>query len=91
MTVTLPADPETERLARRLAEVTGRPLPAVVKDAIAAKAEAAGLAVPKHAQMSRANLLARMTEIADGFARLPVLDARTPDDIIGYDEHGVPR
>jgi len=24
------------------------------------------------------------------FARLPVLDRRDPDDILGYDEHGLP-
>jgi hypothetical protein len=24
-------------------------------------------------------------------AQLPVLDTRSPDDIVGYDNHGVPR
>jgi antitoxin VapB len=30
-------------------------------------------------------------EIATRCAALPVLDARQPDDIIGYDQHGIPR
>ena len=28
--------------------------------------------------------------ISDRFAAYPVLDARSPDEIIGYDEFGVP-
>jgi antitoxin VapB len=89
--MTLPADAETERLARKLAEATGKPLPSIVREAIAAKAEAAGLTENGGPQLSRDELLARMKEITDGFASLPVLDDRTPDEIIGYDEHGVPR
>jgi len=32
-----------------------------------------------------------LDEIALHCARLPVLDARTPDEILGYEEHGTPR
>jgi hypothetical protein len=32
-----------------------------------------------------------MLEIAERSAARPVLDRRDPDDIIGYDEHGLPR
>jgi hypothetical protein len=32
-----------------------------------------------------------MTAISDHCAALPVYDARTPEEIIGYDEFGVPR
>ena len=91
MTITLPADPETECLARKLAEATGKPLPTVVKEAIEAKAEAAGVSTQGPARVPRDALLARMTEITDGFARLPVLDPRTADEIVGYDAHGVPQ
>ena len=41
----------------------------------------------------RADRLARLTEtlrIAAEFQTLPVLDDRTPDEILGYDEHGLP-
>lgn len=87
MTITLPADPETERLARKLADATGRPLPMVVRDAIEAAAARAG--IPKQARLSRDELLARMTEITDGFAHFPILDQRSADEIIGYDEQGL--
>ena len=29
--------------------------------------------------------------IQERIAKLPVLDARDADDVLGYDEHGVPR
>jgi antitoxin VapB len=32
-----------------------------------------------------------LDEIAQHCARLPALDPRTPDEILGYDEHGLPR
>jgi Rv0623-like transcription factor len=35
-------------------------------------------------------LLARVRAIQAELARLPVLDARNPDEIIGYDERGLP-
>jgi antitoxin VapB len=35
-------------------------------------------------------VIRRVMEIAQRIASLPVLDPRTPDEIIGYDEHGVP-
>ena len=38
MSITLHVDPETERLARRLAETTGLTVPAVVKSALEAMA-----------------------------------------------------
>lgn len=89
MTVTLPADPETERLARKLAEATGKPLPVVVREAIASEAARAGVAVA--ARTPRDQLIARMIRITDGFAHLPVLDDRSADAIIGYGEHGLPQ
>ena len=74
MTITLPADPDTERLARRLAEATGKPLPVIVRQAI--EAEAAKVGVTRATRLNRDELLARMTTITDGFADLPVLNTR---------------
>ena len=91
MTITLPVDAETERLARKLAQTTGKSLPLIVKEAIEAKAEAVGIGSHDRIGPSSHDLLARMVEITDGFARLPVLDPRTADEIIGYDAHGVPQ
>jgi antitoxin VapB len=87
MTVTLPADADTERLARKLAQATGKPLPVIVKQAIEAEAVKAGVTAP--ARLSRDELLLRMTEITAGFAALPVLDPRSADEIAGYDEFGL--
>ena len=90
-TTTLPADPDTERLAQKLAEATGKPLPTIVREAITARAEAAGVTLRGRGGLSREELLARMIAITDRFAELPVYDARTPEEIIGYDEHGLPQ
>lgn len=89
MSTNLPADPETERLARNIAEATGKPLPAVVKEAIAAKAEAEG--VDEHAHKRRKKLdFDKLNAIIERAATRPVLDPRTADEIIGYNAHGVP-
>jgi len=88
MTINLPVDPETERLARKLAEVNGKTLPDILRQVIEAEAAKAG--VKASGRLTKQELIARMTEITDGFAKLPVLDPRTPDEIIGYGEHGLP-
>ena len=84
-------DPDTERLAQKIAQVTGKPIQTVVREAITAKAEAAGILVTKHVKYSRDELIARMRALSDHCASLPVLDPRPPDEIIGYDEFGIPR
>jgi antitoxin VapB len=89
MTIMLPIDDETERLARKLAEATGKSLPDVVSEAIAAMAADTGVRAHVANRLSGDSLLARMTEITDGFAHLPILDPRAADEILGYDEHGL--
>jgi antitoxin VapB len=42
-------------------------------------------------ERSRRRLADELDEIARHCSRLPVLDARTSDEILGYDEHGLPR
>jgi antitoxin VapB len=89
MNTTLPADPETERLARNIAEATGKPLPTVVKEAIAAKAEAVGVDDGEHKERKRLDFT-RVNAIIERAAARPVLDSRSPDEIIGYNADGVP-
>jgi hypothetical protein len=75
MTITLPADPDTERLAKEVARVTGKPLQTVLREAIAARAEAVGVAPPprRPANMDKVSaILARVDA-------LPVLDQRSVD------------
>jgi antitoxin VapB len=86
---TLPADTETERLARNIAEATGKPLATVVKEAIAARAEAVGVGTARHGRRKGLDR-ARINAIIARSAARPVLDARTPDEIIGYNAYGLP-
>ena len=37
------------------------------------------------------NMIEKLKRIVDEFNQLPVLDDRSPDEILGYDEHGAPR
>jgi antitoxin VapB len=90
MTSTLPADPETERLARKVAEVKGKPVSAIVRDAIEATAREVGLLTAKPSGLTVAEKRQRLLEISERSAARPVLDPRTPDEILGYDERGLP-
>jgi antitoxin VapB len=48
------------------------------------------LAREERKRENKAALLADIRAIADHCASLPVLDARTEDEILGYDENGIP-
>jgi antitoxin VapB len=73
---------EAHRLARRLADLTNRSMTEAVTEALR---EAVARRAP--AAQARRDLLDRISRHA---AALPVLDERAPDDILGYDEHGLP-
>jgi antitoxin VapB len=75
-------DPETDRLARELAELSGLPITTAVRDAIAER-----LAVLR--ALSRATPPALDEIIARGRARATV-DTRSEAEILGYDERGLP-
>ena len=77
-------DESTDRLVRRLAEVTGESITDAV--AIAVRERLERLAVSRLG----ADLVADIAAIADRCRQLPELDTRTADEIIGYDERGVP-
>jgi antitoxin VapB len=77
-------DPETDRLARAVAALTGETLTTAVKKALAERLERERLK-----RGDRAKRLARIREIAEHFAGLPDIDPRSPDEIVGYDENGV--
>ena len=69
-----------DQLARELAEMTGESL----TDAIVASLQAR-LDLERRRREAR-----RLDDIIERFGRLSVLDEREPDDIIGYDAHGLP-
>ncbi len=78
-------DPETERLARNLARLTGETITTATKRAIEERLRRVG------SQSRRAALLEEMAEIRRRWAAMPLLDDRTPEEILGYEAHGLPR
>ena len=78
-------DPETDRLARALAEATGETLTEAIRRAIE---ERLARQKPRSAHYRIQTAVRRVQE---RLASLPVLDPRPADELLGYDEHGVPR
>jgi antitoxin VapB len=78
-------DPETEQLARSLAQLTGENITTATKRAIEERLRRLGGQTRKDA------LLHDMAEIRRRWSEMRVLDERTPDEIVEYDEHGLPR
>jgi len=73
-------------LARELAQATGETLTEAVTRALE---ERLGLFRRRSEAEVEARLKAMM-EILKEIDKLPVLDDRTPDEILGYDEDGLP-
>ena len=78
-------DPEVDRSVRELARETGESITAAVKVAVRERL--------KRVRTRKRNsaLVKELNEIALRCASLPDRDTRSPEDIIGYDEHGLPR
>jgi antitoxin VapB len=77
-------DAETDRLARRLARLTGESVTETVKVALSQRLER-----EERRQGKRIDR-ARIAEIVADIAALPVVDTRSPDELIGYDDAGLP-
>lgn len=77
-------DPETDRLARAVAALTGESLTDAVRTSLAERLERERL---RRGQPD--DLAARFREIGEHCAALPDVDLRSPDAIIGYDETGM--
>jgi len=78
-------DQEADRLARKLAAKTGETLTRAVVVALRERLERVT------AREAGRSLADELDEIAVRCAALPVYDSRSADEIIGYDEHGLPR
>lgn len=76
---------ETERLAAEVARRTGETKTEAVTNALRER-----LARLRR-KRSKGRLADELEAIADHCARLPVLDSRTPDQILEYDDRGLPR
>lgn len=77
-------NPEVERLATTVARLTGETKTEAVRVALADR-----LARLEQDRTGR-SLADELDEIALACAALPVLDDRQPDDILGYDDAGLP-
>jgi antitoxin VapB len=76
---------EAERLAATVARLTGETKTEAVTRALRDR-----LARLRRERSAR-RLADELDEIARHCASLPVRDARSPDQILGYDERGLPR
>ena len=76
-------NPEADRLARELAAATGESITAAVLAAIRER-------LARETGHSRDGARREIARIQAEVARLPLLDTRSPDAIVGYDEHGLP-
>jgi len=76
-------NPTAEQLARRLAEATGESLTAAVIAALQSRLAAI------EQQRAHPNLLAEIAELQAFVRAQPNRDTRTPDEILGYDDHGL--
>ena len=76
---------DVERLAREISSRTGESLTGTIQKALEERLER--LKQDRRKQI----LLAQLEEILHRVDQLPRLDSRTPEEILGYDEHGLPR
>ena len=79
-------NPKTEKKIRKLARRTGETMTAAIDRAIDERLAKLGPSPGKKGRIDRKKL----AEILAYFDSLPVDDPRSPDEIIGYNEYGVP-
>jgi antitoxin VapB len=76
---------EADRLAHRLSELTGESITLAVTIAMRER-----LAREERKRQNAAQIAAELMEISRHCASLPVYDSRSSDEILGYDENGLP-
>jgi antitoxin VapB len=77
-------DPEVYQLAREVADLTGETLTDAVRFSLRLRL--------KQERRSGADPLwiDQLLEISDRCAARPVIDSRSDDELVGYDEYGIP-
>lgn len=78
-------NPQTEELARLLSEATGESLTEAIT--VALRERLAAVSRVRDIE----GVLADVERIQEMVAALPVLDTRSEDEILGYDDYGLPR
>ena len=77
--------PDVDRLARQLAERTGETLTDAVLNALRERL------AREETRRRGVSLRRELEAIRKRCSSLPVIDSRSSDEILGYDEHGLPR
>jgi len=77
-------NPEAEHLARELSARTGESLTEVVVNSLRERLQR------ERKRAGSPRLRDEIRAIAQRCAALPVLDPRSPEEILGYDSHGLP-
>jgi antitoxin VapB len=77
--------PEADRLARQLAATTGETITDAVIVAMRER-----LVREEHKRGNKGARLAEIRAIIDHCSSLPILDERSEDQIMGWDENGLP-
>lgn len=78
-------DPETDSLARQVAQLTGETLTEAVRGALRERL--------RHEQLKRGERPwddVKINALIERYNALPVLDTRSADEILGYDSDGLP-
>ncbi len=75
---------EADRLARELAQATGEGLTEAITEALRERL------VRVQGRKRRTRLHEELRSIRRRCAALPVLDDRSPEEILGYDQNGLP-
>jgi antitoxin VapB len=75
---------EADRLARELAAKTGETLTEAVEVALRERLD-------REQARNAASMSKRLKRLAADVAAVPIADNRTPEEIIGYDDAGLPR
>lgn len=76
-------DPETDRLARELAQATGESITEAIRAALAER-------LARERGRHRGTVAGGVRRIQERLARLPIVNPARPDQLLGYDEHGLP-
>ena len=74
-----------ERLAREVSSKTGESLTGAGQKALEERLERL------NRERRGQTVMSQLEEILRRVDQLPILDSRTPDEIVGYDERGLPR
>ena len=77
---------KASRLARKLAKQTGETITDAIIHALEERLKRNTSREAEEREKRRASIM----KIVEEIHKLPVLDPRSPDEIIGYDENGLP-